>query len=133
MKTVLCSGVFDLLHVAHVRHLEQAAGMGILIVGVTVDHHVNKGYGRPVIPQEERVEMVRALRCVNVAVLVNDSMQALKHVVPDIYCKGHDYLDKGLLPEEITFCADHGIEIRHTTHNHQSTSKIIERIKCTSS
>jgi len=133
MKTVLCCGVFDLLHVAHIRHLEQAAAMGILIVGVTVDHHVGKGLGRPVIPQEERVEMLKALRCVSAAMLVSDSMQALHDVMPDIFCKGHDYLDKGLLPEEITFCADHDIEIRHTTHNPQSTSKIIERIKCISS
>lgn len=102
--------------------------MGRVVVGVTIDRMVGKGYGRPVIPQEERLEMVRALGYK--AELVSDSMDALQHFKPDIFCKGHDYTLKDLLVEEIAYCADHGIEIRHTSYNTQSTSKIIERIKC---
>lgn len=125
---VLVCGVFDLLHVAHVRHLREARSFGdMLIAGVTMDKFVNKE-GRPIIPQGERVEMVRALACVSSAFLCRDSLDALQ-INPGIFCKGHDYTLKGLLPEELAYCAKHGIQIRHTRYNPQTTSGIIERIR----
>ena len=129
MNTVLCVGVFDLLHIAHKRHLEEARGMAdLLVVGVTIDACVNKE-GRPIISQDERLEMIRSLHCVSMAILCQDSIEALDRVRPQIFCKGHDYKKKGLLPEEIKFCSEHGIEIRFTHHNPQTTSQIIERIR----
>lgn len=129
MTIVLANGCFDLLHVAHVRHLEAASKLGdSLVVGVTADSGVNKS-GRPIFGQDERLEMVKALRCVSAASLCQDSLEALEQWQPAIFCKGHDYLGKGLLPAEIEYCKSHGIEIVHTKFNPQTTSGIIERIR----
>ena len=130
MKIVLCNGVFDLLHVAHIRHLEAARKMGdCLMVGLTDDEHAEKEKRKPINSQQERMEMLLALRCVSQVSLCNNSLDALEQWLPQIFCKGHDYLEKGLLASEIEFCAEHGIEIRHTPENPQTTSGIIERIK----
>ena len=100
-----------------------------LIVGLTIDSEVGKGGGRPIIPQDERREMLQSLGCVSSVILVRDSLDALQQVKPHIFVKGHDYTVKGLLPEEIAFCKAHNIEIRHTSFNPQTTSGIIERIR----
>ena len=131
MKTVLANGCFDLLHVAHLRHLEEARTFGHrLVVGVTLDDYVGKGAGRPVIPQAERLEMVRGLRCVDDAFLCKDSLDALRRARPDIFVKGNDYLKKGLLMAEIKLCEAKGIEIRLTSPNPQTTTEIIGRLEC---
>lgn len=133
MKIVLANGCFDLFHIAHLRHLQQARSMGdILIVGLTTDEGVNKGAGRPIIPFEERRELLLGLRCVSAVIPCNDSMQALRIVKPHVFCKGADYIKKGLLPEELDYCSKHGIEIRHTDENKQTTTAILEKIKCMS-
>ena len=128
MRVVLCNGVFDLLHVAHVRHLQQAARCGSrLVVGVTRDAGVNKR-GRPVIPEIERLEMVLALSCVDDAALCDDSLDALRQWKPNVFCKGADYNKKGLLDAEIEYCREHGINILFTDENPQTTTKIVERL-----
>ena len=131
-KLVLACGVFDLLHVSHVRHLQEAKTFGNqLVVCVTRDAFVNKP-GRPIINEDQRLEMVRALSCVNRAELVNDSLEALRRFRPAVFCKGADYIEKGLLPEELDLCEHYGTKIVHTSANPQTTSAIIERIRCTS-
>lgn len=112
----------------HVRHLTQAGIHGQLIVAVTRDQFVNKA-GRPIIPESERLEMVQSLRCVSVAALCDGSMDALETWKPKIFVKGHDYLTKGLLPEEREFCKKHDILIMLTGPNPQTTTRIVERCK----
>ena len=127
---VLANGVFDLLHVAHLRHLEEARAMGdCLVVGLTRDSAVGKGAGRPVTPENERKELLMGLRCVSAVTLCNDAIEALEAWTPAILAKGHDRREIGLLPEELAYCAAHGIEIRYTRPNPQTTSAIIERIR----
>ncbi len=91
---VLCHGVFDLLHMGHVRHLEAARNEGdLLIVTLTADCFVNKGPGRPVFSERLRAEMVAALEYVD-WVGINDAPSAepvLAALRPDIYVKGSDY------------------------------------------
>lgn len=128
---VLAAGCFDMLHVAHKRHLEQASQWGDVVVGVTKDSNVNKP-GRPIIPEGERLEMVKSLKCVTDARLCLDSIDALREWQPDIFVKGSDYRKKGLLDSEVEFCRNNGIEIRFTNPNPQTTTGIIERIKCSS-
>tara|TARA_B100000676_G_scaffold286214_1_gene315597 strand:+ start:4460 stop:6031 length:1572 start_codon:yes stop_codon:yes gene_type:complete len=95
-KVVLAHGVFDLLHLGHVRHLEAARKLGdVLIVTVTADKHVRKGPGRPVFPQGVRAEMLAALGYIdwtgiNGAVTAVPLIEAIK---PDFYVKGSDYAD----------------------------------------
>jgi D-beta-D-heptose 7-phosphate kinase/D-beta-D-heptose 1-phosphate adenosyltransferase len=118
--------VFDLLHVGHKRYLERASRWGTLVVGVTLDSGVNKP-GRPIIPQNERLEMVKSIKFVSDAKLCIDSIDALREWEPDIFVKGNDYRKKGLLKEEIDYCKSHRIQIRFTDHNPQTTTGIVER------
>lgn len=93
-KKVLCHGVFDLLHVGHIKHLEKAKQLGdILVVTITSDKFVNKGPGRPVFNQYLRAEAIAAIDAVDY-VAINDSQTAIKPIrllKPNIYCKGKDY------------------------------------------
>ncbi len=95
-SVVLAHGVFDLLHLGHVRHLEAARKLGdILIVTVTGDEFVRKGPGRPVFAQTMRAEMLAALDYVdwtgiNRAPTADPLIEAIQ---PDVYVKGSDYAD----------------------------------------
>jgi rfaE bifunctional protein nucleotidyltransferase chain/domain len=91
---VLAHGVFDLLHMGHVRHLEAARAEGdLLIVTLTADRYVNKGPGRPVFPEPMRAEMVAALRCVDGVGISNWSTAegVIRFIRPTVFIKGQDY------------------------------------------
>lgn len=91
---VLCHGVFDLLHIGHIRHLEGAKRMGqVLVVTVTPDHHVNKGPNRPAFSEQLRAEAIAALDCVDF-VAINKwatAVETLHLVRPHVYAKGAEY------------------------------------------
>ena len=92
----LCHGVFDLLHVGHLRHLRVARGFGdTLIVSITADEFVQKGPGRPVFQSLLRAEMLAALELVDYVCVVPDlSAEPILHAVkPTTYAKGGDYID----------------------------------------
>lgn len=113
-KIVLANGVWDLLHYGHLLHLEAAKKMGdVLWVSVTDDIHVNKGPGRPVYPQEQRLALIKALKCVDKAITVSGLIEALDFVKPNILVKGIDYRE-GLNDHHTKYCRDRGIEIRFT-------------------
>jgi rfaE bifunctional protein nucleotidyltransferase chain/domain len=90
------NGVFDLLHVGHIRYLEGAkAEADRLVVAVNDDESVRtlKGEGRPVMSQADRAELVAALRCVDYVVIFSGRTVAevLLRLKPDVHCKGTDY------------------------------------------
>jgi rfaE bifunctional protein nucleotidyltransferase chain/domain len=96
LRVVLTNGTFDLLHIGHVRYLEEARALGdILVVGINSDESVRgyKGPGRPVVPQAERAEIVAALRCVDYATVFDEptATRLVESLQPDIYVKGGDY------------------------------------------
>mgnify|MGYP006073102165 FL=1 len=93
-KIIHCHGVFDLLHVGHIKHLEKAKQQGDkLIVTITPDKFVNKGPGKPVFNQRLRSEAIAALDSVDYVVINNSptAVNAIKVIKPNIYCKGTDY------------------------------------------
>ena len=93
-KVVLCHGVFDLVHMGHVRHLQAARAEGdVLIVTITTKSHVNKGPGRPVFNDDLRAEMLAAMEQVDwVAVSPYPSAEKIIDAVkPSVYVKGSDY------------------------------------------
>jgi rfaE bifunctional protein nucleotidyltransferase chain/domain len=102
-RVVLTNGVFDILHVGHLRYLRQARALGdVLIVGVNSDASVQKP-GRPLVPHAERAELVAALEPVNYVVLF-DAPTAdllLRALRPSVYVKGADY-SEATLPEMAT-------------------------------
>lgn len=134
-SVVLAHGVFDLLHMGHVRHLRAARGMGdVLIVTVTGDSYVNRGPGRPVFPEQLRAEMLAALGDVD-WVGVNQAptaMPVIEALQPSVYVKGSDYrVDDddvtGMIAEEREAVEAHGGRLAFTDEITFSSSNIINR------
>jgi rfaE bifunctional protein nucleotidyltransferase chain/domain len=93
-KVVLCHGVFDLLHLGHLRHLEHAKRNGdVLFVSITEDRFVNKGPHRPVFGGKLRAEMLSGLSVVDHVVisLAPTGLQVIEKLRPDFYVKGVEY------------------------------------------
>jgi rfaE bifunctional protein nucleotidyltransferase chain/domain len=105
-KVILGNGCFDLIHIGHIRYLQGAKALGgLLVVGINSDASVRalKGRGRPLQPQDERVEIIGSFECVDYLVVfdsptVEGLLLALK---PDIHAKGTDYTS-GSVPERET-------------------------------
>lgn len=95
-KVVHCHGVFDLLHVGHIRHFEQAKKFGdALVVTITQDKYVNKGPHRPAFTENLRAEAIAALGSVDY-VAINKwptAIETIKTLKPNLYVKGPDYKD----------------------------------------
>ena len=93
---VHCHGVFDLLHIGHIRHFQKAKELGdILVVTITPDKFVNKGPGRPAFNEQMRAEAIAALDCVDF-VSINRwplAEEAIRLIQPRFYVKGSDYKD----------------------------------------
>jgi rfaE bifunctional protein nucleotidyltransferase chain/domain len=97
----LANGVFDLLHVGHVRYLQAAAAEADrLIVAVNADASVRrlKGEGRPILDQGARAELVSALGGVDYVVIFEDDTVGplLTRLKPDVHCKGTDYTEESV-------------------------------------
>jgi rfaE bifunctional protein nucleotidyltransferase chain/domain len=93
---VLCHGCFDIVHPGHIRHLQHAARLGdSLVVSITGDSMLDKGTGRPLIPQELRAESLAALDCVSLVVISQGptALELLRLLRPDVYVKGREYED----------------------------------------
>ena len=93
-KIVLCHGVFDLIHIGHIKHFEEAKKYGdILIVSLTSDKYVNKGDGRPVFNQNLRSEFLNSITCIDFIFINNhaSSTNVIKIIKPNFYIKGPDY------------------------------------------
>lgn len=128
----LTNGCFDLLHVGHVRYLKAAKNrVDILIVAINSDESVRslKGEGRPVIPLDERMEVVAALESVDFVLSFSDRTcrKVIARLEPDLYIKGGDY-DPETLPEWKTVQEIGGqVEFIPVTIS-RSSSQIIEEI-----
>ena len=93
-KVVQCHGCFDIVHPGHIRHLRQAKSFGqILLVTLTGDAAINKGTGRPLIPEELRAESLAALDFVDWVYIEPrpTALELLGEVKPDVYVKGREY------------------------------------------
>jgi rfaE bifunctional protein nucleotidyltransferase chain/domain len=97
-KVVQCHGVFDLMHIGHIRHFQEARKLGdILVVTVTPDRFVNKGPHRPVFTETLRAEAIASLGCVDYVAINRwpSAVEAIALIRPDVYAKGSDYKDAG--------------------------------------
>lgn len=105
---VLCHGVFDLLHIGHIKHFQEAKTLGdLLIVTVTPDEYVNKGPNRPAFTTRLRLDAIAALQSVDYVVENKwpNAVNTISMIKPDIYFKGPDYKDNesdltGMIKEE---------------------------------
>ena len=134
-QVVLAHGVFDLLHMGHVRHLETARAEGdLLFVTLTCDRYVNKGPGRPVFGELMRAEMVAALECVDGVCVSNwtTAEGVLRFVQPDAFIKGQDYADEeqditGGIRRERELVESFGGRVVYTDEITYSSSSLINR------
>lgn len=96
-KVVLCHGVFDIVHLGHIRHFNQAKEQGdVLITSLTQDKHVKRGPGRPYFTDRLRAETLASLAMTDYVSIVDapTAMEFIRKVRPDIYAKGPDYKAK---------------------------------------
>ena len=96
-KIILCHGVFDLLHIGHIKHFQEAKKLGdILVVTITPDKFVKKGPNRPVFNSNLRIEALASLECIDYLAINKweNAIETIKAIKPDYYCKGPDYKNK---------------------------------------
>lgn len=126
-SVALANGVFDLLHVGHVRYLEAAKQLADrLVVAVNSDASTRayKGPDRPVIPQDERAELLRALRCTDLVLIFDepDVRVVIRALKPDVHVKGTDYTPDSI-PEKAEVEAYGGrVAVAGDPKNHSTTS-----------
>lgn len=130
---VLTNGVFDLLHVGHTRCLEDAKSRGdILVVAVNTDKSAEalKGKGHPVVPEEERMEVLAALSFVDYVTCFEEASAdaLLQQLQPNLYAKGSDYTLK-TLPEKDTLKALDIKAVFVGDKKSHSTTKMIQKIQ----
>jgi rfaE bifunctional protein nucleotidyltransferase chain/domain len=132
-KLVFTNGVFDILHVGHVRYLEQARALGdALVVAINSDASVRelKGAGRPLINERERAEILAALRAVSYVSVFDDASprSLIADLLPDVLVKGGDYnLDEIHGREEVEAAGGRVVSLPFVAG--VSSSDIIERMK----
>ena len=105
-RIVFTNGCFDLLHIGHVRYLEEAKALGdVLIVGVNSDTSVRKlkGPQRPILPEEERTEILSGLGCVDYVTLFGetDPLKLITSLHPDVLVKGGDWTKEQIVGREV--------------------------------
>ena len=126
---VLANGCFDLFHVGHARYLAGAKALGdLLIVGVNSDKqaHLLKGVGRPFMPENERAELVSALRCVDFVTVFNESTveELIREIRPDFHAKGTDYTTDTVPEREVVREYGGRVAIVGDPKDHSSTELI---------
>ncbi|HZO91332.1 MAG TPA: D-glycero-beta-D-manno-heptose 1-phosphate adenylyltransferase [Chthonomonadaceae bacterium] len=131
-RIVSTNGVFDVLHVGHVRYLQAARALGdLLVVGVNGDAGVRrlKGPTRPFVPEDERAELLAALACVDyVTIFEEPTPEALLEVVrPHIHVKGGDYCVEDM-PETAVVRHYGGEVVTVPFVAGRSTTGLVERI-----
>jgi rfaE bifunctional protein nucleotidyltransferase chain/domain len=134
-KVVATNGCFDLLHVGHVRFLQEAKALGnVLIVGVNGDASVRelKGEGRPVNGEADRAEVVAGLGCVDAVIIFPEkrATRFLESVKPDLYVKGGDYQADQLDKDELDAVNKGGgrVQVLDLTPG-RSTTAVLQKLK----
>lgn len=129
----LANGCFDLLHVGHVRYLHAAKQLGgRLIVAINSDESVRalKGEGRPLMPAEERTEILSALADVDALIVFpeRDVRALIREVRPDVHAKGTDYTADTVPERDVVLECGGRVEIVGDPKDHSATEIIRSRI-----
>lgn len=106
-RIVFTNGCFDLMHIGHTRYLREAKSLGhLLVVGINSDASVrslNKGSDRPIVPEDQRAEVLAALECVDYVVMFSepDPGKLIAALQPDVLVKGGDWAIDKIVGREI--------------------------------
>lgn len=125
-RIILTNGCFDLLHVGHVRYLHAAKELGgRLIVAVNSDSSARalKGEGRPLVPQNERAELLAALADVDAVYIFDEAnvQNLIKLIRPDIHAKGTDYTRESVPERETVLACGGEVAIVGDPKDHSAT------------
>ena len=134
---VLCHGVFDLVHIGHIKHFEDAKSHGdILVVSVTTDIYVNKRPDGPFLDINKRLEYLTHLDLVDYVVVSknNSAIEIINYIKPNFYAKGIEYKNlkndsHGNLRKEIKAVTNFGGKIIYTNKEVSSSSFIVNNLK----
>jgi rfaE bifunctional protein nucleotidyltransferase chain/domain len=132
-KVVLTNGVFDILHVGHVRYLQEARAQGdMLVVAMNTDASVKKikGPTRPLQNENDRAEILAALGCVDYVTMFseNTAEDVVRVVKPDVYVKGGDYKIETLPEAQVVFEYGGSVKLLQFVDGKSSTN-IINKMK----
>jgi rfaE bifunctional protein nucleotidyltransferase chain/domain len=132
-RVVFTNGCFDLLHPGHIRTLEAARQLGdALIVGLNSDSGVRqlKGLGRPVVPEQERAEILAALECVDAVVIFKEATprETIAALLPDVLVKGGDWPGDQIVGREEVEAAG-GRVVSVAVAASYSTTAILQKIR----
>lgn len=132
-KIAFANGVFDILHVGHVRYLQDSANVAdVLVVAVNGDDSVRmlKGEGRPFMPEQERAEIIAAIRGVSYVTIFHERSPArlLQTLRPDFQCKGTDYTADSVPEAEIVKSYGGRVVITGDPKDH-STTAVLEKLR----
>ena len=134
-KIVLCHGVFDLLHMGHIKHFQEAKKEGdILIVSITADEFVHKGPNRPYFNTYLRLEALASISFIDYVTISNDvnAINVIKKLTPNIYFKGDEYKDNnrdvtGMIKKEKAAIKNVGGKIKFSDEITFSSSAILNK------
>ena len=134
-KVVHCHGVFDLLHIGHIKHFEEAQSFGdLLVVTATADNYVNKGPNRPAFTIDLRLQALAALETVDYVAESRwpSAVEVINLIKPHVYCKGPDFKNQsdditGKIVEEENAVKAVGGEIQYTSDITFSSSNLLNR------
>ncbi len=132
-KIAFANGCFDVLHVGHTRYLQDAANVAdVLVVGVNGDASVRvlKGEGRPLMPQDERAEIISAIRGVSYVTIFDENSPArlLGVLRPDFQCKGTDYTADSVPERDVVNAYGGKVVIVGDPKDH-STTAVLEKMR----
>jgi D-glycero-beta-D-manno-heptose 1-phosphate adenylyltransferase len=135
LRVVFTNGCFDLLHPGHIETLEKARALGdVLIVGLNSDVSVRqlKGPGKPVVPEDERAEILAALESVDAVLIYGQATprETIMALLPDILVKGGDWADDAIVGREEVEAAG-GCVVSVPVVPAYSTSAILNKIRST--
>jgi rfaE bifunctional protein nucleotidyltransferase chain/domain len=130
---VFANGVFDLLHVGHVRYLTGARQSGTrLVVGINDDRSAAelKGRGRPVLPAEERALLIASLRAVDLVVVFGEPTadQLIRDLAPHVHAKGTDYRPE-TVPERASTAAIGGKTVVAGDDKSHASRELVEQVR----
>ncbi len=131
-KVVFTNGCFDIIHIGHIDYLNKAKAFGdVLIVGLNSDSSVKKikGEKRPIIPENERANILLNLKAVDYVIFFNEEnpYKLIKIIIPDVLVKGADWEIDKIIGKDIVE-SNGGKVVNIAFVNEQSTSKIIQTI-----
>ena len=132
-RVILANGNFDLLHVGHVRYLRGAKALGgKLVVAINSDESVRalKGEGRPIMPEQERAEIVSALADVDAVIVFPelDVRSIIREIRPDIHAKGTDYTADTVPERDVVAECGGRVAIVGDSKDHSTSEMIRSRL-----